>query len=59
MDEWRKVEEVGLIECQTCKKKIYVVKKNLGKFFLKFFSLNLIILYTFELGFINLNFFVI
>ena len=50
--------EVGLIECQTCEKKIYVVKKFLGKIFLKFFSLNLIILYTFELGFINLNFFI-
>ena len=41
------------------KKKIYVVEKILGKFFLNFFSLNLIIFYTFELGFINLNFFVI
>ena len=51
--------EVGLIECQTCKKKILGTKKILGKKFLKFFSLNLIILYTFELGFINLNFFVI
>ena len=59
MDEWGKAGEVGLIECQTCEKKIYVVKKNLSKFFLKFFSLNPIILYTFELGFINLNFFVI
>ena len=42
MDEWRRGEEVGLIECQTCIKKIYVVKKFLGKFFLNFFSLNLI-----------------
>ena len=50
--------EVGLIECQTCKKKILGTKKILGKIFLKFFSLNLIILYTFELGFINLNFFI-
>ena len=45
MHEWLKVEEVGLIECQTCEKKIYVVKKILGKTFLKFFSLNLILLY--------------
>ena len=60
MDEWRKVEEVGLIECQTCKKNLYSKKKiNFGNFFLKFFSLNLIILYKFELGFINLNFFVL
>ena len=50
--------EVGLIECQTCKKKILGTKKILGNFFFKFFSLNLIILYTFELGFINLNFFI-
>ena len=50
MDEWRRGEEVGLIECQTCEKKIYVVKKILGKIFLKFFSLNLILLY-------NLNYF--
>ena len=50
--------EDGLIECQTCKKKILGTKKILGKNFLKFFSLNLIILYTFELGFINLNFFI-
>ena len=45
MDEWRRGEEVGLIECQTCKKKS-----------MKFLSLNLIILYKFELGFINLSF---
>ena len=58
MHEWGKAVEVGLIECQTCKKKILGTKKILGKIFLKFFSLNLIILYTFELGFINLNFFI-
>ena len=58
MDEWRKVEESGLIECQTCEKKNYVVKIFLGTIFLKFFSLNLILLYSFELGFINLNFFI-
>ena len=45
MHERGKAVEVGLIECQTCEKKIYVVKKNLGKIFLKFFSLNLILLY--------------
>ena len=45
MHEWLKVSEVGLIECQTCEKKIYVVKKILGKTFLNFFSLNLILLY--------------
>ena len=45
MHERGKAGEVGLIECQTCEKKIYVVKKILGKFFLKFFSLNLILLY--------------
>ena len=44
MHEWLKVAEVGLIECQTCEKKIYVVKKIIGKIFLKFFSLNLILL---------------
>ena len=58
MDEWRKVEESGLIECQTCGKKNYVIKIFLGTIFLKFFSLNLILLYSFELGFINLNFFI-
>ena len=36
--------EVGLIVSQTCEKKIYVVKKILGKLFLNFFSLNLILL---------------
>jgi len=50
MHERLKASEVGQIECQTCEKKIYVVKKILGKFFLKFFSLNLILLY-------NLNYF--
>ena len=45
MHEWLKVSEVGLIECQTCEKKIYVVKKILGKIFQKFFSLNLLLLY--------------
>ena len=54
MDEWRKVEEVGLIISQTCEKKIYVVK-----IVLNFFSFNLIVFTMFELGFINLNFFVI
>ena len=34
MEEWRKVEEVGLIECQTCKKKNLCSKKILGKNFL-------------------------
>ena len=28
-----KAMEGGLIECQTCEKKIYVAKKNLGKIF--------------------------
>ena len=50
MHERLKASEVGQIECQTCEKKIYVVKKILGKNFLKFFSLNLILLY-------NLNYF--
>ena len=59
MDEWRKVEEVGLIVSQTCEKKIYVVKFFEIWKILKKFSLNLIILTMFELGFINLNFFVI
>ena len=45
MYERCKAVEVGLIECQTCEKKIYVVKKILGKFFLKLFSLSLILLY--------------
>ena len=45
MHDRGKAGEVGLIECQTCEKKIYVVKKILGKFFLKFFSLILILLY--------------
>ena len=45
MHECLKVSEVGQIECQTCEKKIYVVKKILGKIFQKFFSLNLILLY--------------
>ena len=40
------------------KKKILGTKKILGKKILKFFSLKLIILYTFELDFINLNFFI-
>ena len=50
MHERGKAVEVGLIECQTCEKKIYVVKKILGKFFQKYFSLNLILSY-------NLNYF--
>ena len=45
MHECLKVSEVGQIECQTCEKKIYVVKTILGKKILKFFSLNLILLY--------------
>ena len=45
MHECLKVSEVGQIECQTCEKKIYVVKKNFGQIFLNFFSLNLILLY--------------
>ena len=45
MHERLKASEVGQIECQTCKKKIYVVKKILGKIFLKFFSWNLILIY--------------
>ena len=45
MHECLKVSEVGQIECQTCEKKIYVVKKNLGIIFLKFFSLNPILIY--------------
>ena len=44
MNECLKVEEVGLIVSQTCEKKIKQ-KKNLGKIFLKFFSLNLILIY--------------
>ena len=59
MDEWGKVVEVDLIVSQTCKKKNYVVKFFEIWNFLKFFSLNLIIFTLFELGFINLNFFVI
>jgi len=39
------VSEIGQIECQTCEKKIYVLKKNLGTIFLKLFSLNLILIY--------------
>ena len=46
MHERLKASEVGQIECQTCEKKIYVVKKILGKIFLKFFSWNLILIYT-------------
>ena len=45
MDECLKVEEVCLIVSQTREKKNYVVKKILGKIFLKFFSLNLILSY--------------
>ena len=45
MHERGKAGEGGLFECQTCEKKIYVVKKILGKIFQKFFSLNLILLY--------------
>jgi hypothetical protein len=33
MHERGKAVEGGLIECQTCEKKIYVVKKILGKIF--------------------------
>ena len=46
MHERGKAVEGGLIECQTCEKKIYVVKKFLGKIFQKFFSLNLILSYS-------------
>ena len=54
MDEWGKAGEVGLIECQTCKKKIYVVQKNLStNFFIESYY------FIFELGFINPNFFVL
>ena len=42
MHEQGKAVEGGLIECQTCEKKIYVAKKILGKIVLEFFSLNLI-----------------
>ena len=45
MDECLKVEEVCLIVSQTRAKQNYVVKKILGKIFLKFFSLNLILTY--------------
>ena len=45
MDECLKVEEVCLIVSQTREKKNYVVKKILGKIFLKFFSLNLFLIY--------------
>ena len=45
MHERLKASEVGQIECQTCEKKIYVVRKILGKIFLKFFSWNLILIY--------------
>ena len=45
MHERGKAVEGGLIECQTCEKKIYVVKKILRTIFLKFFSLNLILIY--------------
>ena len=45
MYERLKASEVGQIECQTCEKKIYVVKNILGTIFLKFFSLNLILIY--------------
>ena len=45
MHERGKAVEGGLIECQTCEKKIYVVKKILGKIFQNFFSLNLILSY--------------
>ena len=49
MHERGKAGEGGLIECQTCEKKIYVVEKILPKIFLKFFSLNLIFFIYFEL----------
>ena len=39
------MSEVGQIECQTCEKKIYVVKKILGNIFEKKISLNLILSY--------------
>ena len=58
MDERSKAEEVGLIECQTCKKINLSSKQNVKYNFSEFFSMNLIILYMFELGLINLNFFV-
>ena len=45
MHERGKAGQGGLIECQSCEKKIYVVKKILGKIFQKFFSLNLILIY--------------
>ena len=45
MHERLKASEVGQIECQTWGKKIYVVKKILGKFFLEFFSWILILIY--------------
>ena len=45
MHERGKAGEGVLFECQTCEKKIYVVKKILGKIFLKFFSWNLILIY--------------
>ena len=45
MHERLKASEVGQIECQTCEKKIYVVKKFFGKIFQKLFSWNLILLY--------------
>ena len=37
MHECLKVSEVGQIECQTCEKKIYVVKKILGTIFWEIF----------------------
>ena len=44
MHERGKAVEVGLIDCQTSEKKL-CSKTILGKFFLNFFSLNLILLY--------------
>ena len=45
MHERGKAGEGVLFERQTCEKKIYVVKNILGTIFLKFFSLNLILIY--------------
>ena len=39
------MSEVGQIECQTCEEKNLCSKKNFRDNFLKFFSLNLILIY--------------
>ena len=44
-----KALEVGLIECQTCEKKIYVVKRNLGKTFFEIFFIESYSFIYFEL----------